>query len=237
VYIVLVWKYYVNETETELRKQNLFTAIVSTIVMLPIFLTLLLFAHIPNATYSLRFIPIFVLLVLISCVLCVLSVYRIVRRDQDNRSKSQLVALTCVNILFIILSITATLLVLLKLDDVIDWDWYLVLVPIWILNSIFLCVDILMLCQFVNTIRDAEVNHGTRGEHTAFLFLLNLIVCAVMISEILVAINDMRAIVRVIPILVYVVLERASPPLSLSLSDTHKHTDLILFFTFLWCSM
>ena len=104
----------------------------------------------------------------------------------------------------------AVLFVILKLDKVLDWEWSVVFVPLWVINSIFLCADVVLVIQVVNAMREAQVSHNRieyAGRLAAFVFLLNILVIPGIASEILVTVNGLRAIVRVSPlILSYVII-------------------------------
>ena len=211
VYVIMRWIYYVRETERDLKKNQMISAIVSSMLLTPVLLTLMLFAHLPNLSYSLKFVPIFVLMALASCLLCVLNVYRVVsRREDDDRTNLHLLVLSCLNLFLLSLIIIAVLFVILKLDKVLDWEWSVVFVPLWVINSIFLCADVVLVIQVVNAMREAQVSHNRieyAGRLAAFVFLLNILVIPGIASEILVTVNGLRAIVRVSPlILSYVII-------------------------------
>lgn len=197
---------YVQETERDLKKHHMIAATLTSVLLIPILLTLLLCAHLPNISYSLRFVPIFVLIVLVSCVLCIFNVYRIAtRRDQDDdRTTLHLFVLSCLNFTLLSLVIAAVLFIILKLDKVIDWEWSVVFVPIWILDSLFVCVDIVIISQIVIAMRGEDDNR-TRVEYVgrlaAFVFLLNVLVIPGIVSEMLVTIEDLRAIIQVSPLI------------------------------------
>ena len=67
-----------------MKKNQMITAIVSSVLLVPVLLTLLLCAHLQHVSYSLKFVPLFVLMTLASCLLCVLNVYRVVSRREDD---------------------------------------------------------------------------------------------------------------------------------------------------------
>ena len=76
--------------------------------------------------------------------------------------------------------------------------------PIWILDSLFVCVDSVIISQIVIAMRGEDDNR-TRVEYVgrlaAFVFLLNVLVIPGIVSEMLVTIEDLRAIIQVSPLI------------------------------------